>query len=168
MEHLIDTYQNLIFTICYKFTSNYFDAEDIAQETFLSAYKNLSSFDGKNEKAWIAKIATNKCIDFRRKSSNNQVPTEDEYFVTLVDTGQSVEEKCSDRFIREQLLKCCESLKPPYDAVAKEYFYEELSFEEIAKKHVKNEKTIQTQVYRAKAMLRKIYGKEENKDEVFR
>lgn len=79
-----------------------------------------------------------------------------------------MEEKCSDRFIREQLLECCESLKPPYDAVAKEYFYEELSFEEIAKKHEKNEKTIQTQVYRAKAMLRKIYGKEENKDEVFR
>ena len=34
LEAYIDQYQNLIFSICYKYTENYFDAEDLTQETF--------------------------------------------------------------------------------------------------------------------------------------
>ena len=64
---MIDQYQNLIYSICYRLTGDYFEAEDLAQDTFLSAYKNLSSFDGKNERAWLCRIATNKCIDYLKQ-----------------------------------------------------------------------------------------------------
>ena len=57
---LIKQYERLIFTICYSFTKNEFDAEDLAQETFLSAYKNISKFDGKNPKAWLTTIAASE------------------------------------------------------------------------------------------------------------
>ena len=63
LEALIDRYQNLIFSICYKMTADYFASEDLAQETFLSAYEKYTSFDGRNEKAWICRIAVNKCLD---------------------------------------------------------------------------------------------------------
>lgn len=159
--HLIDTYQNLVFSICYKITGNYFDAEDLAQEAFLSAYKYQARFDGCNEKAWICKIATNKCLDYKRKASNNQIPTEDIFFDGLVDVKAETEEKCLNNLVREKLLMCCSKLKPPYDRIATDYFYDELSIKEIALRYEKNEKTIQTQVYRAKAMLRKLYGKEQ-------
>ena len=66
MEELIDKYQNLVFSICYKFTKDYFIAEDLTQETFLSAFQHPDSFQGGNEKAWICRIATNKCIDYGR------------------------------------------------------------------------------------------------------
>ena len=46
LQYLMDTYQNLIFSICYKMTGNYFDAEDLTQDTFLAAYKSLDTFDG--------------------------------------------------------------------------------------------------------------------------
>lgn len=159
LEYLIDTYQNLVFSVCYKITGNYFDSEDLTQETFLSAYKNMASFDGRNEKAWICKIATNKCLDYKRRASNNQIPTEDVYFNELEDVRSGTEEKCLNDFVRENLLHSCQRLKPPYDEVAIAYFYRELSVSQIAKEQNKNEKTVQTQVYRAKAMLRKIYGK---------
>ena len=51
LEAYIDQYQNLIFSIYYKYTENYFDAEDLTQETFLSAYKAISLFDGQSAKA---------------------------------------------------------------------------------------------------------------------
>ena len=51
LEYLIHTYQNLIFSICLKSVGNPFDAEDLTQDVFLSAYKNLSRFDGTYEKA---------------------------------------------------------------------------------------------------------------------
>ena len=64
LSALIDSYGNLVFSICYKMTSDYFASEDLSQETFLSAYKHLSEFDGQYEKAWICRIATNKCLDY--------------------------------------------------------------------------------------------------------
>ena len=42
LEYLIKQYQNLIYSICLKSVGNPFDAEDLTQEVFLSAYKNLS------------------------------------------------------------------------------------------------------------------------------
>ena len=50
-------YEKYIITICFSFTKNYFDAEDLAQETFLSAYRHLESFRGGNFKAWLTAIA---------------------------------------------------------------------------------------------------------------
>lgn len=158
--HLIDTYQNLVFSICFKFTGSYFDAEDLAQDTFLSAFKNQDRFDGRNEKAWICKIATNKCLDYKRKASNNQIPTEGTYFNELVDKNSLTEEKCMDRLLKEQLLDYCRRLKPPYDEIALDFFYKELSASKIAEVYGRNEKTVQTQIYRAKAMLRNLYRKE--------
>ena len=62
LEYLIKQYQNLIYSICLKSVGNPFDAEDLTQEVFLSAYKNLSRFDGNYEKAWLSKIAVRKCL----------------------------------------------------------------------------------------------------------
>ncbi|MBQ7065484.1 MAG: sigma-70 family RNA polymerase sigma factor [Lachnospiraceae bacterium] len=154
---MVDNYQNLVFSICYKITGNYFDAEDMTQETFLSAYKNYSKFDGKNEKAWICRIATNKCIDFKRKPLKNQVPTEESFFLEVKDRNDSIEESVINAELKEELFKKCNGLKPPYDQIALFYFYEELTTSQIADKLNRNEKTVQTQIYRAKAMLKKLY-----------
>ena len=61
--------------------------------------------------------------------------------------------------VKEKLLSCCNDLKPPYDEVARDYFYREMAVSEMAAKYERNEKTVQTQIYRAKAMLQKSYGK---------
>lgn len=60
----------------------------------------------------------------------------------------------------QQLLAACKQLKPPYDKVARMHFYEERTAAEIAKITNNNVKTIQTQIYRAKAMLKKLLQKE--------
>lgn len=54
----------------------------------------------------------------------------------------------------------CRRLKPPYDAIAEAFYYEEQSAEEIAVSQEKNIKTIQTQIYRAREMLKNMYRKE--------
>lgn len=71
-----------------------------------------------------------------------------------------MEEEFLDKQVREELKERCEKLKPPYGEIALKFFYEELSVGQIAERLKRNEKTVQTQVYRAKAMLRKSYGKE--------
>lgn len=68
LSALIDSYQHLVFSICYKMTSDYFASEDLTQETFLSAYNHLKDFDGMYEKAWLCRIATNKCLDYMQSA----------------------------------------------------------------------------------------------------
>ena len=162
LSYCIDTYQNLIFSICYKLTGNYFDAEDLTQDTFLSAYRNFSKFDGKNEKAWLARIATNKCLDYKKRGARSEVPTQEEFFAAQPQaqgSDNTCETLCMQKLVLEELKRCCETLKPPYDEIAEKYFYQEMSVGEIASALNRNEKTVQTQVYRAKAMLRKLYEK---------
>lgn len=156
-EYLIDTYQNLVFSICYRIVKDYFDAEDLAQETFLSAYKHLSTFDRQYEKAWLCRIATNKCLDFVKRSERQSIPTEDEYFLTQSDKDPSPEEKVLEQEVKRQLSERCNRLKSPYREIALDYFYRELPAAEIAANTGKNLKTVQTQIYRARAMLQKTY-----------
>lgn len=163
LEVLIDRYQNLIFSICYKMTADYFAAEDLAQETFLSAYEKYASFDGRNEKAWICRIATNKCLDYLKASGRRSIPTEDTYFTFQEDPGQSPETACLEEEVREELYRSCKELKPPYDEIALDYYYYEMDVGEIAKKRERNVKTVQTQIYRARGMLRKHYRKKGEK-----
>ncbi len=148
----------MVFSLCYKMTQNYIEAEDMAQETFLSAYTNLSSFDGQHEKAWICRIAVNKCLDFLRKSRRYTISETEELLLGLADREQ-VEDQVMQEEVRRELREACESLKEPYRTVALAYFCKEETAEEIAASLDKNVKTIQTQIYRARAKLQKIYGR---------
>lgn len=153
---------NLIFSICIKMTNDYFAAEDLTQETFLSALKNLSSFDGENEKAWLCRIASNKCIDYNRQAANRMIPAGEEKLEEKKSRQGLPEPTILELEVREQLTEACSRLKPPYNVIARLYFVEEYKAEEIADIQQKNVKTVQTQIYRARGMLRKIYGKERN------
>ncbi|MDE6847048.1 MAG: sigma-70 family RNA polymerase sigma factor [Lachnospiraceae bacterium] len=160
LSALIDSYQHLVFSICYKMTSDYFASEDLTQDTFLSAYNHLKDFDGRHEKAWLCRIATNKCLDYLQSAGRRSIPTED---IGLDDAGTSTETPesiCLEEEVRETLLARCMTLKPPYDEIAKAYYYDEMDAEQIAEQRGMKLKTVQTQVYRARAMLRKLYGKE--------
>lgn len=158
-EYLIDSYQNLVFSVCFKITGDYFEAEDLAQETFISAYKHLDTFDRQHEKAWLCKIATNKCLDYLKKSERRNVPTEDDYFLTQVNNEPGPEENVLELEAKKQLSDRCKRLKSPYREVALDYFYNEISAAEIAAKTGKNIKTVQTQIYRARSLLQKSYKK---------
>lgn len=162
LSALIDSYGNLVFSICYKMTSDYFASEDLSQETFLSAYKHLSEFDGQYEKAWICRIATNKCLDYLNSAGRRMIPTEDVGMddERMPDVRGTPESICLEEEVRATLLARCRSLKPPYDEIAKAYYYDEMDAGEIALQRGMKLKTVQTQIYRARSMLRKLYGKE--------
>lgn len=160
LAQMIEQYQNLIFSICVNKTKDYFIAEDLTQETFLSAFQNLGSFDGKNEKAWLCRIATNKCIDYNKQAARRMIPTEDTELGQFPASGEGLEKDYIEREVYTELKEQCSRLKPPYDKIAAMYFVEEKRADEIAEITRKNLKTVQTQIYRARAMLRKMYGKE--------
>jgi RNA polymerase sigma-70 factor (ECF subfamily) len=162
LKYLLEQYQNLIYSICLKSVGNPFDAEDLTQEVFLSAYKNLSRFDGAYEKAWLSKIAVRKCLDFLKAAGRRSVPTEDSYFTQIADTSSTPENLYLKTDSDLQVYALIQQLKSPYREVAVSHFCMQLSVAEIARQTGKNPKTIQTQLYRSKAMLKKLLAAQGN------
>ena len=99
--------------------------------------------------------STNKCLDYLKNAARRSEPKEDVYFEEIKDQRAGPEEIYIDQEAKQFVLKICEQIKPPYDKIAREHFYEEKSAREIAEESGKNLKTVQTQIYRAKALIKK-------------
>ena len=160
-EDLLTKYEKLVFSICYRMTNNYFDAQDLTQETFISVYKVMESFDEKNEKAYITRIATNKCLDHLKRAERRTMPSEDEELERGSPLVDSAEKQVMKIVVMEQLEKCCNRLKEPYKTVAYEYFYKGKTAKEIAEHINANVHTVQTQIRRVRKVLRTQWDKEE-------
>jgi RNA polymerase sigma factor (sigma-70 family) len=70
-DELVQRYQERIYATVYHMTANHEDANDLAQETFIKAYKALKSFKGDSSfYTWIYRIAVNKTINFLKQRRN--------------------------------------------------------------------------------------------------
>ncbi|MEI7730555.1 MAG: sigma-70 family RNA polymerase sigma factor [Verrucomicrobiota bacterium] len=70
-EELVRRYQDRIYSTIYNMTSNHEDAGDLAQETFIKAYRALNSFKGDSSfYTWIYRIAINKTLNFLKQRKN--------------------------------------------------------------------------------------------------
>lgn len=158
---MLEKYEKLAFSVCYKMTGNYFDAEDMTQETFLSVYKSLESFDGNNPGGFITRIAVNKCLDYLKRAERRAIPVEDEVLVQNASCVPPPEYGMIQDETRRQLLVACGGLKPPYNEVAAQYYCNGKTAAQIADGSGKKLKTVQTQIRRAKEMLQKKIRKED-------
>lgn len=117
---MVHKYQNLVFSICVKMTGDYFAAEDLTQETFLSAYRHKEEFDGKNEKAWaLAGLLRINVLITADRRQGGWFPPEDEVLGSHPARAGGPEEQCIEEVVWEELQEKCRQLKPPYDEIAK-------------------------------------------------
>jgi RNA polymerase sigma-70 factor (ECF subfamily) len=76
-DRLVERYQRDIYRLCYRYVNNHEDANDMAQEVFLKAYKAIGRFRGDSSfSTWLYRIAVNTCLNFRaaRKPEAEELP----------------------------------------------------------------------------------------------
>ena len=62
------TFREKVFLICLGFSRNAADAQDLTQEVYLKAYRNIGTLkEAKLSKLWLFRITRNTCLDFRKK-----------------------------------------------------------------------------------------------------
>ena len=72
---MVRTHQKRVYGLCYRFTGNAADAEDLTQDVFLKIYLNLASFDSARGSlpVWITTMTRNMLIDHFRRTRNQRV-----------------------------------------------------------------------------------------------
>ena len=135
---LLETFWNDVFGFMLIRTQNENDAEDITIETFFKAFDKINSFDPKFKfKTWLITIAKNTHLDSLRKQKNtltNQTTEEDENRVYWIqDDAPSAEDKLITEQNLAELLKDIKKLKPHHQEIIQLRYFQEQTYQEIAK-----------------------------------
>lgn len=132
---LVTRYQDYVFTLALRMVKNREDAEELAQDVFIKAYKYLADFRGASKfSTWLYTIVNNTCITFLRKKKVEIHSLDDDKVFELADSRDSgmradkVEQKSRQAMVNEAI-----ALLGPDDAEIITLFYKaEQSLEETA------------------------------------
>lgn len=131
---LVDRYEAKLTRYVKKFTLNKDDVSDIVQTIFIKAYTNLQSFDTtRSFNSWIYRIAHNESVNYLKKKGGEKISFID--FDTFFPHPFAKETSDKEALSREEkhfLETSLKTISPKYREVLVLYFYEELSYVEIA------------------------------------
>lgn len=166
-EILVERYQNHVYGTVYRFLGGHSDVDDVAQEVFVTAYKNLGRFAYRSQfSTYLYRIAVNKCIDWARKNkretSRRHTDILEEFPILdqLPDRDPSPEEAFIRKKERQSVQAILDDLPERYRSVLILYYYQELSYREMADVLDLPVRTVETRLYRARHAFEKHMKKE--------
>lgn len=167
---LMQRYKDSIYFMALKMVNNKDDAMDLTVETFGKAFENIEKYKPDFAfSTWLFRIATNNCIDFIRKKRLNVVSlhslVEDDGEGRQMDVKADTlnpEENSIRKQENEKLKGIVEQLPTRYRMLITLRYYEELSYEEIAKELDLPLGTVKAQLFRARDLLSNIMNRKKN------
>jgi RNA polymerase sigma-70 factor, ECF subfamily len=154
---LIDRHASIIMNLAYRMVGNRAEAEDLAQESFLAAFKALSTFRADSKfSTWLYRIASNKCKDWlraKRPGMGQQDIDIDEVLDIHVAEEQTPERLLSQQQVALELEQAIQRLPPLYREAFVLKHVEGLSYEEMAEILGVNGDTLKMRVYKGRLQL---------------
>lgn len=159
---LMQRYKKPVYHMILKMVRNVDDAEDLTIEAFAKAFKNLHKFKKDfTFSTWLFRIATNNTIDFIRKKRLDTMSLDTSF---KDDNGDSVTIDVADRNLnpQEEAIKSQKielvrlfvtKLPAKYQRLVKLRYFDELSYDEIAKELEAPLGTVKAQLHRARELM---------------
>jgi RNA polymerase sigma-70 factor, ECF subfamily len=154
---LVRRYQDPVYGMALRFVGSGGDAQDVAQEAFLRAFRGIAGFKGEARfSTWLYRITYNLCADWLRRQRKPGRPRRFTEADEVADDRVDLEEGLLAREEREKVRRALAGLDGIYRSVILLHYYQKLSYEQIAGALEVPVKTVETRLYRARRMLREL------------
>lgn len=147
-----EKFSRQLFGICLRYAKDHDEAEDLLQETFIRAFRNMEQFDSKGALgAWMRRITVNVCLEMYRKNK-----TLSEHLKNFGEENK--EDRSFDSALNslalEDLVEKIQQLPPGFRTVFNLYAIEGFNHNEIAEMLKISSGTSKSQYSRARQLLR--------------
>ncbi|MBD8487263.1 RNA polymerase sigma factor [Echinicola sp. CAU 1574] len=130
---LVEQYQKRIYGVIRKMVIIHEDANDITQNTFVKAFRNIDKFKAESSLfTWLYRIATNESLNFLEKKKKRfflQIDDHEKKMANYLDTSPHIDGDAIQVLLQKILLKLPEKQRLVFNLK----YYEELSYEEISR-----------------------------------
>ena len=138
-----------IYTVCYMFSKDKEEVDDLFQEALIKLWQGLASFQGNSDlKTWIYKVTLNSCISIDRKKKGHKTQPLMEG-INLFDKNDADNKQTDMLHARIQRLQ-------PFDRAIVLLWLENMSYDEIAQIVGINVKNVSVRLYRIKEQLKQM------------
>ena len=152
---LVEKYKHMVYTLTIRIVKDREEAEEVSQDAFVKAFKNLGKFNGESKfSTWVYKIAYYASLDVLKKkkrfvNSGNIDEFNDVDLGNIKDALEYLHEKERKKVINDALLKLNEDER----IILTLYYFEELPVKEISKVVNLSEDNIKTKLFRSRKKL---------------
>jgi RNA polymerase sigma factor (sigma-70 family) len=154
---LVKRHQRFVFTLAMRFTKGREDAEEVAQDCFIKAYRNLSSFQQQSKfSTWLYSIVYTTAMTFlRKKRVDTSSIDDDEAYIQIENKPSAYDPHNIENKSRSYYLNQAIEQLLPDDATIITLFYKgEQSLEEIAQALNMEANTVKVKLFRARQRLK--------------
>ena len=156
-SQIVERYQNYVFSLVLRFVENREDAEEIAQDVFVKAYRSLADFRGESKfSTWLFTIARTSCISFLRKRKLDTQSLDNERTgIQLANKESEFRADIVEQKSRHAMLNKSISMLSVDDSQVLTLFYKgEQTLEEIGKIMRLDPNTVKVKLHRARQRLK--------------
>ena len=170
---LVDKHKDFVFSMAVRILQNEQLAEEVAQDSFLNAYKALKSFEGKSKfSTWLYRITYNVALNALKKENRNRVffsDQEPEEYMSYSISNQindstldDVERNDMGDIVRE----CIAKLPSKFASILTMYHLNQMKYDEISELMRLPIGTVKSYIHRGRVMLRKLILENYDKQEL--
>lgn len=156
-DRLVVRYQRDVYRLCFRYVNDHEDANDLAQEVFVRAWRGISRFRGESSfSTWLYRIAVNACLNFRalRRPTTQELPE------TLADPAPGAVARAESDDEARRLRAAVSRLPEKQRATLILKVYHELTHEEVAGILGSTVGTVKANFFHALANLRRLMAEE--------
>ena len=165
-EELLITYEKRIYNIAYRMMRNQSDAQDMAQEAIIKAYRNLHTFKGTCMfSSWVYRITVNTCLDEIRKRKKRNVlfmDAMDGEGAGFTDKAPLPEQMMESKEEYARILSAINALNEEYKTVIVLRDMQGFSYRDISQIIDCNIGTVKSRINRARNILKTVLRQERN------
>jgi RNA polymerase sigma-70 factor (ECF subfamily) len=158
---LVNTYKDMVFTVALKMVKNREEAEEVAQDTFIKAFKNLSKFKGDSKfSTWLYKITYHNCLDrFKQHQKHYKTDSIENMLSFNVNSTDDILKSIERKDRALAMKNCLDELPEEERTILWFFYYKELSLKEIVEITQFSEANIKVKLHRGRKHLLAIVKK---------